>query len=124
MKRAKLPPDATCDIPVLDAQNRARICGAPATTTRTVEGFSFNACALCAASLDATGKGRTLAVVGGEPDAGHCGGPECFRDDGAPVDVCTCPCAACVEARERLLREQGDDEHGDPCGCGCAGPCV
>jgi hypothetical protein len=48
-------------------------------------------------------------------DDGHCHGPECFRDDGAPVDVCACDCAACVEAREALLREQGDDDAPDPC---------
>jgi len=58
-------------------------------------------------------------------DDGHCHGPECFRNDGEPVDVCACDCDRCVAAREALLREQGEaDEHGDPCGCGCGGPCL
>ena len=29
-------------------------------------------------------------------DDGHCGGPECFRDDGDPVDVCACDCPGCA----------------------------
>ncbi len=51
---------ATCGLPVLDTAKRARICGAPATMTREIEGVAFHACALCAASFDATGKARTL----------------------------------------------------------------
>jgi hypothetical protein len=54
------------------------------------------------------------------PATEHCGGPDCFRNDGAPVDVCACECPGCVAAREQLLREQGegdDQEHGDPSGC-------
>ena len=56
---------------------------------------------------------------------GHCHDAEtgCFKNDGAPVDVCACECRGCVEAREQLLREQGEgDEHGDPAGNGGAGP--
>jgi hypothetical protein len=34
----------------------------------------------------------------------HCHGAECFQG----VDVCACGCAACVEEREALLREQGE----------------
>ena len=103
---------ATCDLPVLDAEHRARICGAPAATIRIVEGIPFNACAACAAAHDAR-------------DDGHCHGPECFRDDDEPIDVCACECDRCVEAREQLLREQGEadeEEHGDPSGNGGAGP--
>jgi hypothetical protein len=56
-------------------------------------------------------------------DNGHCDGPDCFKYDGSPVDVCACDCPRCVEARERLLREQGEgDEPGDPAGNGGAGP--
>ncbi len=53
-------------------------------------------------------------------DDGHCHGPECFRDDAESIDVCACECPACVEAREQLLREQGEEPdeepHGDPSG--------
>jgi hypothetical protein len=45
-------------------------------------------------------------------DDGHCHNPAsgCFKDDGAPVDVCSCECPACVAAREQLLREQGEGD--------------
>jgi hypothetical protein len=49
---------------VLDAEKRARVCGEPATTTRTVYGEKLDACAACAASIDAQGdepKARRLA---------------------------------------------------------------
>jgi hypothetical protein len=44
---------ARCNLPVLDAEDRARVCGATATMTRTVEDVEFSACAACAAALDA-----------------------------------------------------------------------
>jgi hypothetical protein len=44
-----------CGLPVLDTEGRARICGAPATTTRTVRGVDFTVCDACAASVDAQG---------------------------------------------------------------------
>jgi hypothetical protein len=59
-----------CGLPVLDTEGRARICGAPATTTRTVRGVDFTVCALCAASVDAQGddpKARRLAPAVAEP---------------------------------------------------------
>jgi hypothetical protein len=50
---------ATGALPVLDAQGRARICGAPATTTREVDGglgaVELPACEACAAAVDAQG---------------------------------------------------------------------
>lgn len=55
------------------------------------------------------------------PDDGHCHGPECFRDDGDPIDVCACDCPHCVEARERLLREQGEGDEPDEGGPDAAG---
>jgi hypothetical protein len=52
-------------------------------------------------------------------DDGHCGGPECFRNDGGAIDVCACSCERCAEAIRRLLLEQGEgDDHGDPSGNG------
>jgi hypothetical protein len=44
-----------CGLPIMDAQNHARICGAPATTTRTVRGVKFTTCGTCAAAVDAQG---------------------------------------------------------------------
>jgi len=49
-------------MPVTDEQDRARICGAPATTTRMVSGFGapgveLDACDICAAAFDAPGDG-------------------------------------------------------------------
>jgi hypothetical protein len=44
-----------CGLPVLDTEGRARICGAPATTTRTVRGVDFTACDECAANVDKHG---------------------------------------------------------------------
>jgi hypothetical protein len=59
-------------------------------------------------------------------DDGHCHGPECFQDAAAAVDVCACDCPRCVQARERLLAEQGEGDepepHGDPSGNGGGGP--
>ena len=47
-----------CAFPVLDAQKRAKVCGAPATTTRIVSGFDapgveLDLCDRCAATFDA-----------------------------------------------------------------------
>ncbi len=52
MKRAR------CTAPVLDEQKRASLCGKPATTERTVEGFALPFCATCAAAFDAKGKAK------------------------------------------------------------------
>jgi hypothetical protein len=49
-------------------------------------------------------------LVSTERDDGHCGGPECFRNDGESIDVCACECPGCVAARERLLQEQGEGD--------------
>lgn len=46
-------------------------------------------------------------------DSGHCHGPECFQG-AEPIDICACDCPACVEAREALLREQGEGDEPDP----------
>ena len=50
-------------------------------------------------------------------DDGHCGGADCFQSDHEPrgeneIDACSCPCAACIEAAEALLREE--EERGTP----------
>ena len=42
-----------CELPALDAQNRAIICGKPATTTRTTFDVTFSACEACALAIDA-----------------------------------------------------------------------
>lgn len=44
-----------CAFPVIDVENRARGCGAPATTTRTTYGVELDACDACAANVDAQG---------------------------------------------------------------------
>src|SRR5262249_53552737 len=38
-----------------DTEGRARICGAPATTTRAVRGVDFTTCDTCAANVDKHG---------------------------------------------------------------------
>jgi hypothetical protein len=43
-----------CGMPVIDAQRRAKLCGARAITERKLEGIAFTACADCAAYYDAT----------------------------------------------------------------------
>ena len=43
---------ARCKLPVLDAKRRARVCGAPATTTREITGNTIAACESCATALD------------------------------------------------------------------------
>jgi hypothetical protein len=56
-----------CNMPVLDSQRRAKLCGARATTTRKLDGIDFSACADCAAAVDASAAkgeaytGRSLA---------------------------------------------------------------
>jgi hypothetical protein len=47
-----IPHDAACQLVVLDAEKRARICNGPAVTTRTVDGERFFVCALCAPFRD------------------------------------------------------------------------
>jgi hypothetical protein len=62
-------PAARCGLPVLDTEGRARICGAPATTTRTVRGVEFTACDACAASVDAQGDEPMARRLTPEPAA-------------------------------------------------------
>jgi hypothetical protein len=53
-----------CDLPVVDGEKLDLLCGAPATTTRTVDGVEFDACAACATAVDAQGdafKARRLS---------------------------------------------------------------
>ena len=40
-------------MPVVDAERRAKLCGAPAIAERKLEGIAFTACADCAAHYDA-----------------------------------------------------------------------
>lgn len=61
----------------------------------------------------ATPRGWEAPMASPDHDARHCGGPECFQDDGAAVEVCACDCAACVAARERLLLDQGEGDEPD-----------
>jgi hypothetical protein len=69
-QRSDLPAER-CGLPVLDTEGRARICGAPATTTRTVREVDFTACDACAANVDAQGPNdvtaRRLAPAVAEP---------------------------------------------------------
>jgi hypothetical protein len=63
-----------CGLPVVDAEKRAMICGAPATTTREIEGIDFAACPGCAAAVDAkqgTGAQPFARVASSEEMARH-----------------------------------------------------
>jgi hypothetical protein len=52
-----------CNLPVLDLIERTpRICGAPATTTHTIEGITFSACKWCAESFEETDKARLASL--------------------------------------------------------------
>jgi hypothetical protein len=88
-----------------DLVNRA------ATYRRPSAGLALAVARFARVSVDDVLAGRfpeagTCPYCGHRPERAdrHCCGAECF----AGVDVCACPCAACVGEREALLLTQGD----------------
>jgi len=120
-----IPASAFCELLILDADGRVRRCGGLAVTTRTVNGkrrlplrgmrsLSRQGRGPAREADQASAHTRAPEVpMSAARDDGHCHGPECFKDDGAPVDVCACECHACAEAREQLLLEQGEGDEPD-----------